>query len=109
MTDPDRWDELLDLVEEQLRVVIVECDPIVTIETDAEFISDGRALFGELSKLTDSPMTARRVRLAMERVGASTVPSFHLRSGPALSVIPGGAAPAERPSARYIDDEPEAG
>lgn len=28
---------------------------------------------------------------------------------PTLSVIPGGAQPDERPSARYIDDEPEAG
>ena len=106
VSSAEQWETLAESVEAELRVVLIEDagPPQKPIAQDADFTSEGRALFAELSKLTDSPLVARRLRHAMEAFGRTVVPSFHLRSGPALSVIPGGARPEERPSERYIDD-----
>ncbi len=110
LADLAKWQDFVETVEGDLRLVLVEPEDTTpeTPMTGAEFIAEGRALFAELSKLTNSPLIARRLRSEMEALGRGHEATFHLRSGPSLSVIPGGARPEERPSERYID-EPEAG
>lgn len=105
-----QWETLAETVEAEVRLVLIDDEdaPQEPIALDAEFVSEGRTLFDELSKLIDSPLVVRRLRHAMEAFGRAVVPSFHLRKGPSLSVIPGGARPGERPSERFIDDSADA-
>lgn len=107
LADFAEWQDFVETVETRLRLVVhvdTEGAAPETPMSGAEFIAEGRALFAELSKLTDSPLVVRRLQSAMEALGRGHQDTFRLRSGPSLSVIPGGARSDERPSARYIDD-----
>lgn len=109
--DQESWEALAEIIEGEIRLALIDLDDAEPSDpiTPDEFIVEGRRLFDALSALTKSPLIVRRLRAAMERVGRSTVQAFHLCNRPTLSVIPGGASPVERPSARYIDDGTEVG
>jgi hypothetical protein len=111
--DPGLWQEFVEFVDGELRLTVGACEDdwskAEPYESDAAWVAEGRALFDELSRLTDSPARVKRLRDAMDAFGRSLVPTFSLRGGPALVVVRGGAP--ERPSGRYIDSanpEPEA-
>ncbi len=112
--DEDKWFAVVDIIDCEMRLSVGGSDDDAPVPPpyadDAEFVAEGRAIFDELSKLTDSPLRARHLRNAMEAYGRCLVPSFSLRGGPALVVVRGGAV--ERPSDRFIDsadDAPKAG
>lgn len=117
--------DLLDTVEKELRLLVGDPDggpldePFRYFEHDLEWNEEGCALFEELAKLTESPERVKRVRDAMAAFGCYVSPRFCLPSAPApggtttaprpaLALLRGGAGQSERPSARFIPDEPEA-